>query len=362
MKICFIGDARSVHLRRWIDYLVMRGDEIDVISYHSHQFENASLHIIKHRRNRLLLPFTYVYETLKIAAIIYKIQPDIVHLHYVSIDGLAPALFKRFPLIVTPWGSDILYDLEGNPKFRVIIKFILRKADLITTTTEFLANEVRKQLTQPKKIEIIPFGVDIAFFRTEKRQNKKKKQITLVFIKSLESHYGPQYLLQAMPHVLKEHPSTKLIFAGSGSQKIKLETLAQGLNIAGNVCFAGRLDHHGVRELLRESDIFIMPTSCQEAFGVSALEAQAMAVPVIATKKGGIPEVVKDGETGLLVEARDSQQLAQAILKLIENPQLRLKMGELGRKFVTANFSWEKCAKDMIEIYHGIAKETRKKT
>ena len=103
MKLCFIGDARSIHLRRWVDYFAERGHEIHVISYHAFNLEKADIYVIKHHRNRLLLPFTYIVETLKIAAIIKRIKPDIVHLHYVSINGLASILFKRFPVIASPW-------------------------------------------------------------------------------------------------------------------------------------------------------------------------------------------------------------------------------------------------------------------
>ena len=135
-------------------------------------------------------------------------------------------------------------------------------------------------------------------------------------------------------------------------QKQKLEALARKLEINKHTFFTGSLSRDKVKELLQEIDIFVMPTTCNESFGVSAVEAQAMRLPVIATKKGGIPEVVQDGKTGLLVNAKDSQQLAEAIIKLIENPELRRKMGERGQRFISENFTLEKCGGDLEEIYY----------
>jgi len=97
-------------------------------------------------------------------------------------------------------------------------------------------------------------------------------------------------------------------------------------------------------------DIFAMP-SIHEEFGVSAVEAQAMEVPVVATRVGGIPEVVEDGMTGVLVEPRNVEQLAQAIIRLLENPELRLEMGRKGREYVLAHYQWDENATEMEKIY-----------
>ena len=112
-------------------------------------------------------------------------------------------------------------------------------------------------------------------------------------------------------------------------------------------------------ELLRNVDIFVMP-SIREEFGVAAVEAQAMEIPVVSTRVGGVPEVVLDGETGILVEPGDSEQLAQAILTLIENPALRRQMGKRGREHVLANYRWEDNAALMENLYQRIVHSSEK--
>jgi len=121
----------------------------------------------------------------------------------------------------------------------------------------------------------------------------------------------------------------------------------------------GAIEHRQVPELLRNVDIFVMP-SIREEFGVAAVEAQAMEIPVISTRVGGVPEVVLDGETGILVEPGDSEQLAQAILALIENPALRRQMGKRGREHVLANYRWEDNAALMENLYQRIVHSSEK--
>ncbi len=138
--------------------------------------------------------------------------------------------------------------------------------------------------------------------------------------------------------------------AGSGELRSQLEELTGQLGLTRNISFLGAIEHRQVPEILRNVDIFVMP-SIREEFGVAAVEAQAMEIPVVSTRVGGVPEVVLDGETGILVEPGDSEQLAQAILTLIENPALRRQMGKRGRKHVLANYRWEDNAALMERLY-----------
>ncbi len=353
MKICYIGDGRSIHLRRWIDHFFLEGNEIFIITYHPAKLSNARVSGVHHEQNPFLVPVTYIVETMQIAEIIRKIQPDFVHLHYVSIDGLAPALFKNVPLIATVWGSDILYDFKVNRKFRAVIKYILRRADIITATSRFLAKETQDHIPKGKSVRVLPFGVDTDFFKPRKSV-KKTDRITLCYVKGLEYYYGPQNLISALPQILRKFPSTELVMVGEGSCENTLRRFAEELGVLENIELTGFLSPDSVRKLLASVDIFIMPTLCNEAFGVAALEAQAMGLPVIASRRGGIPEAVKEGETAILVDGDDVEQLVEAICRLIENPDLRHQMGIKGREFVIQNYRWSSCTMMMEHLYRSL--------
>jgi len=258
-------------------------------------------------------------------------------------------------LFVSPWGSDVIDDYSAETKRTFYNRFVFRQAQVITATSPFLA-DVTRHYTD-KKIHIVPFGVDCQVFRPAKRINMTSA-VTLGFVKYLRVKAGPEYLIRAMEMIVRQYPQTTLLMAGSGGLRSQLEKLTEQLGLTQNISFLGAVEHRQVPEVLKNVDIFVMP-SIREVFGVAAVEAQAMEIPVVATRVGGIPEVVLDRETGILVEPGNSEQLAQAILTLIENPALRRQMGERGRRHVLANYRWEDNAALMEKLYHGFVHSSR---
>ena len=138
-----------------------------------------------------------------------------------------------------------------------------------------------------------------------------------------------------------------------GSLRKNLVQLCDDIRISDFVTFTGKIPNHMVVSQLHSFDLFVVP-SLSESFGVSALEASSCAIPVIASKVGGLPEVVVDGKTGYLVPPGDASAIASKIIKLIEEPSLRQQLGKEGRRFVLENYEWNSCAKKMEEIYERI--------
>jgi glycosyltransferase involved in cell wall biosynthesis len=149
--------------------------------------------------------------------------------------------------------------------------------------------------------------------------------------------------------LLKDH-DIELIIAGRGEYEDYFKSLVTDMGLEQRVTFTGFIDHELMPAFLSGIDIFAMP-SFTESFGVAALEASATGIPVVATKVGGVPEVVVHGTTGLLVERGDISQLADALEKLILDPGLREKMGRAGRAFVEDNYRWESNLKAMSDLY-----------
>jgi glycosyltransferase involved in cell wall biosynthesis len=261
-------------------------------------------------------------------------------------------------LFVSPWGSDIVNDhsaeTEGSSFYR---RFLFRQARVITATSPFLADMTRHYTD--KEVHVVPFGVDCDVFRPTGRINMTSA-VTLGFVKHLKARYGPEYLIRAMEVIVRQYPQTRLLMAGSGELRSQLEELTGQLGLTRNVSFLGAIEHHQVPEILKNVNIFVMP-SIQEGFGVSAVEAQAMEIPVVATKVGGVPEVVRDGITGILVEPCNPEQLATAIIELIENPEKRKEMGKEGRKYVLSHYQWEDNAALMNDLYKSVLESPGRK-
>jgi glycosyltransferase involved in cell wall biosynthesis len=230
---------------------------------------------------------------------------------------------------------------------------VFRKADAITATSNNLGNII-KEYAPRKEIHVIPFGIDTELFSPLPK--KTGQPFTIGMTKSLKPIYGIDYLIKALPQLIAKIPDLRVLLIGEGEQKQHLKELAKELSVENIVHFEGSVPHKSIPRYLSMMDIFVMP-SLSESFGVSALEAQAMKVPVVATNIGGIPEVVKDGISGLLVKPKDSKELASAIIKLLGNDALRKYMGENGRKFVIEKYEWERNAEEMEELYESLARK-----
>jgi glycosyltransferase involved in cell wall biosynthesis len=359
VRICFVAEAKSIHTRKWVRYFVEKGNEILVLCHEEAPIPGAqvlpALRVTS--RNWLIRKFEVLRNTWTLWSIMRAFAPDIVHVHGIS-ENITNLLWywgvKN--LFVSPWGSDVMNgyssEIKGSSFYR---RFLFRQAQVITATSHFLA-DVTRHYTD-KEVHVVPFGVDCRVFCPTERINASSV-VALGFVKLLEAYYGPDYLIRAMDLIVAKHPQTKLLMAGSGEMRSQLEVLTRQLGLTRNVSFLGALEHHQVPELLKNVDVFVMP-SIWEGFGVAAVEAEAMEIPVVATRVGGIPEVVLDGETGILVEPGNSEQLAQAILTLIENPALRRQMGERGRRHVLANYRWEDNAALMERLYHRFVHSSR---
>jgi glycosyltransferase involved in cell wall biosynthesis len=166
----------------------------------------------------------------------------------------------------------------------------------------------------------------------------------------LSPEKGFEHLLRAVAMLRDRGVDATLVLAGEGPSRPELERLASQLGVAQHVQFLGDLAHEDVPAALQAMDIFAMP-STWEGFGVSAVEASAMELPVVASNIHGIPDVVVDGETGLLVPPREPQALANALERLAGNPELRRRMGAAGRAFVAAHYRWEDNAAQMAKLY-----------
>lgn len=198
---------------------------------------------------------------------------------------------------------------------------------------------VRKDL-----IKVIPPGVDINKFRG----TKEKEDKSLLFVGPLIKRKGLEYLIKSFKEI--ENRDIKLILIGEGRERKNLEFLVRRLGLK-NVEFKGYLEEEKLIEHYNMADMFVFP-SLKEGFGQVLLEAMACGLPIISTNTSAIPEVV--GDAGILVEPRDSQALANAINLLIEDKELRNKLGGKGKKRVGENFTWKKVTERTLDAYREI--------
>ncbi len=368
MKILLLSDANSSHTQQWAIGLAERGLTIGIFSLRKNKYPWTKAHPniqILYAKDQPRIPLLgllnnfdlFTYQS-KLAKIIQDFKPNILHAHGVGNHGLVAAqLSRKQVLLSSAWGSDIMAHPKKSFLHRYFVKYALKHSDYILATSESLAQETSKYTT--KKVLLSPFGINVQKFNPSIKKNLfTQQEIVLGSVKGLKTIYQHHRSLHYFAQLKAKHPNLPLRFLllGDGEQRAALETLAKKLGILPELTFTGAIAHSLVPQYLAEIDI-LLNLSERESFGVAVLEASAMEIPVVATKVGGLPEVVVEGTTGFLIPSDNLEFCLQKIEELVLNATLRKKMGKAGRQFVLKKYSKEKCLDRMIEIYKKVYSE-----
>jgi glycosyltransferase involved in cell wall biosynthesis len=195
---------------------------------------------------------------------------------------------------------------------------------------------------------VVPYGVDVAQFQPAARGERAR--IAVGAVSRLSPEKGFEHLLRAARMLRDGGTDIDIVLAGDGPSRRSLEKLTQETGMGDRVRFHGEVPHGSVPGVLQELDIFAMPSTA-EGFGVSALEASAMRLPVVASDVHGIPDVVRDGGTGILVPPANPSALASAIGRLAGDAAMRARMGDAGRALVEREYGWRDNAALMERLY-----------
>jgi len=349
-KIVFMGSSSSPHNKKWIERLKVDYD-ITLITFDKEELAG----VINYRIPKLLKSKAdYLLRSPKVLRVIKNISPVLIHAQRIPSYGLLAAVYKRLSgngtLMLSVWGEDIYTFPRKSIIHRLIVRFVLRQADYILSTSRVMKNEIEKYHHPQRDILITPFGIDLEQFSPQRFKKAEKSSIVIGTVKSLEKQYGVEHLLRAFAKLQLEYRETELHIVGDGCERRHLEILAEELKISDSVKFFGKVPPHDVPKYLRNMDIFAA-LSTRESFGVAILEASAMSLPVVASNIGGIPEVVVDGVTGFLVKPKDITDPYEKIVELIEDEKLRRSMGINGRKFVKKKYDWNENAKIVTKLY-----------
>ena len=361
-KIVILSDAANVHTLKWAIYFRDNKFEIHIISLLPAEIENVKIHVLKssaytkRKTNMQYNKKAVLFQVMpQIKKMLNEIQPDILHAHFASSYGFFAALSGYNPFFLSVWGFDTITFPKKSFIHKLIIKYTLKKADMIFATSKFLAEETA-HYTNKKQI-ITPFGVDIDIFKPN--VNLKSDKFVFGTVKSLEIKYGIDYLIKAVSLIKDELKNWELWIAGTGSQKDELIKLTKSLNINEKVKFLGRVPHDKIPQLLQRMHLFTVTSVWEcESFGVAAVEAAAAGLAVIASNLGGLSEVIVDGETGFHVEARNIEEIAEKILYLYKNREIREKLGKQARKNVIEKYVWKENAEIMLKEYRNLLGES----
>jgi glycosyltransferase involved in cell wall biosynthesis len=204
----------------------------------------------------------------------------------------------------------------------------------------------------PSRLSVVPNAVDLEQFTPLGHANRENDKVRVGFVGRLLSNKGPQFLLEAAAQAVKECPNLEFFLVGEGPLRNYLDQQVNRLGLNDHLHFLGIIPD--VAEFLRQCDVFVRP-SLTEGMPLTVLEAMATGVPTIASRVGGTPEIIIDGENGFLIEPKNICQLRDCLVRLATDEELRWSMGQRGRTYVEERYSWRSVAVEMVRVYEQIS-------
>ena len=365
LKLCFIANLSDNHSRKWIKYFIDKDYDIHWISLPSDYkrevegYQNVKLYLLKNFRIKLL---NVLLNIGRVRKLIKEVRPTLLHIQYAGVNGVLGALSGFHPFLVTAHGSDILVTPK-SPLVRPLIKFVLKKADLITCDAEHLKKTMERLGANPSKVKIICFGVDTQKFSPGERDKALMKKLdildkpAIISLRYLKPIYDLESLIRALPLVLKDFPEASLLIGGEGFEKERLMRLAKDLGILKNTRFLGWIPEKEIPRYLRSADIYVSTSLSDAGIASSTAEAMACGLPVVVTDFGANSQWIKDGENGFLVPLRSPRAIAEKIILLLKDKDKRMKFGDFNRKIIEERNNYYREMGKIENLYEEIASE-----
>jgi phosphatidyl-myo-inositol dimannoside synthase len=393
----FRGDVTAPFIESIATHIAAQGHDVHILlpenpglrrgavedGVHIHTFRYAARRQWKHwgyaeslradvrikRGMYLLAPLVFGSALLALNELTARARFDVIQAHWVLPNAPMAALAaarRRLPLVISLHGSDVFVAEKWKP-LGAVAHWCFDRAQAITACSPDLAERAFALGAPEAKTGVIPYGADLKVFhvdpdaaeRVRARLNLSADELMILAVGRLVYKKGFDFLVQAVDEVRRAAPNARLVLAGDGDLRGELEDRVAALGLAHYVTFAGFVPRQEIPSFFAASDIVAVPSVRDEAGNVDglpnvALEAMAAGKPLIASRVAGLPQVVQDGVNGLLVEEKQPQLLAEAILRLAHDGELRRRMGAAGLDQVREGLTWDNVAREFVKVYERV--------
>lgn len=317
---------------------------------------------IRERPHFLALVPSYVAAGTRAAARLARTgEFDVIHAFWPIPHGLLGLAARRaggVPLVSTFFGVELTWMESQLPFVRPLLRRIVRGSDAVTVISSYTGEQLRRSVPDANAV-VIPFGATVEPPEEVEAPFAAPGPMRLLFVGRLVERKGVHRLLEALA-LLPETDAVRLRVLGDGPERPRLERLAGELGIERRVEFAGFVPADALQRAMEEADALVLPAVYDrkgdvEGLGVVLIEAMAHGRPVIGSDAGGIPDIIVDGETGLLVPPDDPLALSLAIERLRSDPSAARAMGARGREWVARQFGWRRITDLLEELYRSLA-------
>jgi L-malate glycosyltransferase len=319
-----------------------------------HEVEMMSYPLFEHQ------PYTLALAT-KMAKVAETENLDLLHVHYAIPHSISAILAREslkpnrsLPVITTLHGTDITL-VGADRSYLPITRYGIVQSDGVTAISQYLKNATN-EIFQFDRIRVISnFVCPSDYSRRPNPELRKNlapnEESLLVHVSNFRPVKRPVDCVEILARVLKQTANIRLVMVGDGSERTNAEHRARCLGVYDSCSFVGKQPH--IVDYLSIADVLLLPSE-QESFGLAALEAMACEVPVVASRVGGVPEVVTDGETGFLSEVGDVEKMANDVVQLVKHPELKRQMGKRARESAISRYSTDIIIPQYIDFYQSV--------
>ncbi|MBZ9687621.1 glycosyltransferase family 4 protein [Clostridium estertheticum] len=338
MKICFLGDGNSIHIRRWLDFFHGRGHEVHLITFSNVVHKNIIVHKIgDFDINISGGNWQYIFSTMQIKKLIKKANFDIINAHFVTSYGFLAALSGAKPLVVSAWGTDILVAPKRNAIYKAITKYALNSAKLITSDSNFMSEAIH-QLTNTDVLTV-PMGVEKGLCYRERKESTD--EIKILSLRTINVNSNIDIIVSAFAKLIESNEGInfKLIITNNGPEMENIKALVKQLNVEKNVDIRGFVTRDELIDLLYSSHMHItIPDS--DSTSVTLLEAMASGIITIASDIPANREWIDHNSNGLITENNDVESLKLSMEFALNDSEFKQKAAKLSREVILKKAIW----------------------
>jgi glycosyltransferase involved in cell wall biosynthesis len=293
-----------------------------------------------------------------------QLTPDVVNQHYLLPTGIAGQWWATrlgIPTVTTLIGLDV-YDPDYRPAavWRALMRRAIRRTQAVTCISSFVRDVVQRQYPPAPTVpcDVVPYGVDVKRFHphdaageVRRRHGIGPNDTLILTVQRLWARKGVTTFLDAAARVAREVPGVRFVIVGDGPERAMLERHAAAAGVAPHVAFVGRKDNHTeLPAYYAAADVFAFHT-LHEGMGIVLLEALASGCPVVTTAAGGTVDIVRDGDTGLLVPPGDASAFAAAVVRVLRDGGLRAALRARARRTAETEFDWDVVAGRYLDVF-----------
>ncbi len=316
--------------------------------------------------------FEYPPYTLALASKLYEVarehQLDLVHMHYAIPHAVSAYLAREMlkserhlPVVTTLHGTDITL-VGRDPSFLPITRFGIEQSDKVTAISNYLREATMETFCTGCGIEVIYNFIDYEYYRRAPDQSLHRRiapagEKVLLHVSTFRPVKRITDCIEVIARLRNQHSiNARLVMCGDGPERQGAQALAERLGVSRHVDFVGKQPQSQIKDYLSVADLLLLP-SLTESFGLTALEAMSCEVPVVATRVGGLPEVVEEDGCGYLLEVGDVDAMAEAAARVLSDDGERERLGRRGREIAVSQFAAEKIIPQYESLYRNVVSE-----